>query len=258
MVQEPGLFTVANVTEMQRRLMDAISQTAVYAVGISSLFTIGVLMILKPKRETIAQAYGFRRLTLLNVLSVLGLGFLVYWAINLLVGLTPWPQNWMDALEQSTGMVLGGGLWVSILFTTITVPIAEELLFRGAIYGALKKGMAKPIALILQAVIFGVMHGNMIQGIYAFALGVVLALIYERTKSIWAPILMHMLVNGISSILSEIGEQNIQDFLGSSPFAALAVLSACMVFGILGMLGIILLNRKQKKNQIRSDSDIAL
>ena len=243
---DPGLLTVTNAVEIQQRLLNALSATAIYATGISSLFTIGVLMFLKPREKTIGQTYRIRWPGILNMLSVLGLGLLVYVGINAFVGLVPWPQAWMIKHDQSTGLALGGKLWTTILFAVILIPITEELLCRGAIYGALKKGMAMPIAMILQAMIFGVIHMNIIQGIYAFMLGMVLVLIYERTKSIWAPILMHVLFNGISAALSTIEAQQLESFLTQYPFAIFAVLSACVLFGILGLLGILLLNSKKR------------
>lgn len=84
------------------------------------------------------------------------------------------------------------------------VPIFEELLYRGVIYNRLKVNLSKFGAIGVSAFIFGTMHGNLVQMLYAFILGVVFAWLYDVYKSIWAPILAHMCMNLTSVILSEI------------------------------------------------------
>ncbi len=53
---------------------------------------------------------------------------------------------------------------------------------------------------ILQAILFGVYHGNIVQGSYAFLLGVFLGLVCFKLHSIFAAILLHMVIN-LSGIL---------------------------------------------------------
>lgn len=48
---------------------------------------------------------------------------------------------------------------------------------------------------ILQALFFGIYHGNIIQGIYATIIGFLLGLLYRRFNSIYASILLHMMIN---------------------------------------------------------------
>lgn len=71
-------------------------------------------------------------------------------------------------------------LWLQILTTGILVPLVEELLFRGLAYERIRFLAGVWPAAIASALIFGVSHGNAAQGIYAFLLGLPLALTYER------------------------------------------------------------------------------
>ncbi len=88
-----------------------------------------------------------------------------------------------------------------ILIVGVIGPIAEEFLFRGMIYGRLRRAFSVWPAAIISAVAFGAFHANWVQGIYAGALGIVMAIVYEETSTIWASVLMHMLFNISSYVL---------------------------------------------------------
>lgn len=116
-------------------------------------------------------------------------------------------QDYIDLMETA-------GFGESILPTLTSVliaPFGEELIFRGVTYhyasrlteGLQSRRKAFYIANTIQALAFGIFHGNLVQGTYAFLLGLVLGYLRERFGSIWASILAHMLINGISSFLWE-------------------------------------------------------
>lgn len=74
-------------------------------------------------------------------------------------------------------------------------PFCEEFVFRGVIYGGYVRSGSKFRAILLSALLFGLMHMNFNQAIYAFAIGILLALLMEATGSLWAPALCHMIFN---------------------------------------------------------------
>ena len=77
----------------------------------------------------------------------------------------------------------------------ILAPLGEETVFRGIVYGRLKKISNVPCAALLSGLIFGLFHGNLVQAVYATVLGVVLALVYELYDSIWFSMLFHGIAN---------------------------------------------------------------
>lgn len=87
-------------------------------------------------------------------------------------------------------------LW-STLLTLIAAPIVEELAFRGiTLKWALDLSNGKFwIANVIQAVLFGVAHGNLVQGLYAFTLGLVFGYVYYKYKSLWASMIAHLTFN---------------------------------------------------------------
>ena len=108
----------------------------------------------------------------------------------------------MSGLEQSSEafvevneVLTAGSFGIQILGVGLLVPIVEELLFRGIIYKRMKEIMPTLQAGISCALLFGVLHANIVQGIYGFCIGILMCLVYERFHSLVAPILMHVSAN---------------------------------------------------------------
>lgn len=108
-----------------------------------------------------------------------------------------------DEFEEMSQVLYGGNLWLEIFVVGMVVPLTEELIFRGLVYRRLRWFLDPKGAIILSALLFGVFHGNMIQGIYAFAIGVLLAFVYERYHHLAAPVAVHAGANIMSVLLSD-------------------------------------------------------
>jgi membrane protease YdiL (CAAX protease family) len=87
-----------------------------------------------------------------------------------------------------------------LAFITLVViaPIAEETLFRGYLFGKLKKFVPVWVAIVATSLLFGAIHGQWDLAIDTFSLSVILCLLRQFTGNIWAPILLHMTKNGIA------------------------------------------------------------
>ncbi len=88
-----------------------------------------------------------------------------------------------------------------ILALCIAAPVAEEIIFRGIMYRRLLEYTDKVTAVIFSAAVFGIYHGNLVQGIYALILGVLLCFVYDSCKSLMAPILVHIMCNTAALIM---------------------------------------------------------
>ena len=89
----------------------------------------------------------------------------------------------------------------------ILAPLAEEIVFRGAILRTLLDMMSKKnhwVAIMISAAIFGVVHGNMAQFVNALLMGLILGWMYDRTKSRVPGILLHWVNNTVAFILANI------------------------------------------------------
>lgn len=108
-------------------------------------------------------------------------------------------QNFEQQMETAGINTLTLG---SVLATMILAPIGEELLCRGIIFRLAQRISPRfLIANSIQALAFGIMHFNLVQGVYAFVLGFVLGMLYQRFQSLYAPILCHCVVNTSAMLL---------------------------------------------------------
>lgn len=108
--------------------------------------------------------------------------------------------------------------WATLFIVAVWAPLAEEIVFRAMIFRTLRKGFAFWPAAILSGVVFGMYHMNLVQGVYASLLGVLLAYIYEKTNSLLGVYIFHLSFNlmnyGISFIQQHAGiPQLLQGFI---------------------------------------------
>ena len=85
-------------------------------------------------------------------------------------------------------------------------PFSEEFVFRGIIFNSYRKEGNTLGAILLSALVFGFMHMNLNQAGYAFVIGIALALIMVATGSLWAPVIMHFIINAQSVCIMYITE----------------------------------------------------
>jgi CAAX protease family protein len=84
----------------------------------------------------------------------------------------------------------------------VIAPVAEELIFRGYIFGVLRRYTGKWWALLISALVFAAIHAHIPSLAGLFALAITLTLVYEGTGSLWAAILMHSLFNAITVVFT--------------------------------------------------------
>lgn len=90
---------------------------------------------------------------------------------------------------------------IMIFMIGILGPIMEEMLFRGMIYGKLRRAFSAWPAIVMSALLFGVFHMNLVQGIYASVLGIALGFVREKTGTVWGSVVVHMVFNLCSYLM---------------------------------------------------------
>lgn len=90
-----------------------------------------------------------------------------------------------------------------MIAVSIMAPLSEEVLCRGVILRLAEKVSPRFwVANVIQALAFGILHGNLVQGTYAFLLGLLLGCIYGKYRNIWLCMLLHGAMNFSSFIVS--------------------------------------------------------
>lgn len=85
--------------------------------------------------------------------------------------------------------------WIMLIAVCILAPIVEEFMFRGLIQRYGLKFLPALAAIVLQGFLFGLYHGNMVQGVYAFVLGTLLGFVAYKFDSLVPNIVLHMAIN---------------------------------------------------------------
>lgn len=88
-----------------------------------------------------------------------------------------------------------------VALALVAAPLTEELIFRGYLYGVARKYAGRTLAIIATSAFFALIHMHLASMPGLFALAVALAIVYESTKTLWAPIFMHAAFNSISVVV---------------------------------------------------------
>lgn len=146
---------------------------------------------------------GLLRISLVAVgIGVAGWFLYILLAIPLAALLEPEQEDITRELGVEGGPVIG--LVVAGILVIAGAAVSEEVFFRGFVYGGLRSAMPIPAAAIISGILFGSLHlvsGDWAVAIQLSLLGVLLALIYERTGSLWTPIVAHAINNTIAYIV---------------------------------------------------------
>lgn len=130
-------------------------------------------------------------LSVVSAWAILAVGYFVW------VALFGEPPRSNDPVERATQSGNPFGLFLLAVLGVLVAPVAEEVFFRGMLYRALRRQTVWPLAVLLQALAFGLMHANYgpTHIIITAFLGAWLALVYDLRKTLLTPILCHALHN---------------------------------------------------------------
>jgi membrane protease YdiL (CAAX protease family) len=105
-----------------------------------------------------------------------------------------------EHIQYLLGSLPAGDKAMMIVLAVLVAPLFEEFVFRGVLYGVMRKGFGQIAAMASSALLFAGVHNNIPAIPAYFVLSIGFTLAYERTGSLWAPIVMHMLFNSVSVI----------------------------------------------------------
>lgn len=113
------------------------------------------------------------------------------------------PQETVKAFQQSSGI----GFKVLVIIAAVVIaPLAEETLFRGFVYGVLKRYTDAPFAALSSSLMFAIIHMHVGSLMPLWMLAVLLCLAYEITGCLLVPMLLHAIFNGVSIVAMMLGE----------------------------------------------------
>lgn len=145
-----------------------------------------------------AAAMGFNHLVPMILVAVQSF---VHVAGKTLFG-SDWNVDFFATYDNLSDIIYSGSIVVQIIATAVAAPIVEELLFRGLLFKRMRNHLKFVPSALISSLIFGIIHGNAVQFLYAFLIGLLLAFVYEKFKTVAAPIIFHAGANLISVIVT--------------------------------------------------------
>lgn len=126
-----------------------------------------------------------------------------------------------ESFQQVNQYFFAGGILFELLGACLLTPFLEELLYRGVVYGRLcdmmildneektdrgkkRERVSRILAIVISALLFGVIHMNLVQFIYAGILGILLAWFMEKTGHFYGAFLAHMGANLMAVLRVEV------------------------------------------------------
>lgn len=210
-----GTITAAgkNTAELQEELNSLINRYSLHLTALTNVVLIPIYILLlmgdeKKRRNSLGIRYTAPGIKRLGVVFVLGMSAAV--SVNVIVSLSQ-IARFSPKYQQVSEVIYSGGLFMEIVSAVIAAPILEELFFRGMIYKRLRDMINVKAAVVISALFFGAFHGNLVQFVYAFIIGLMLAYVYEKFKTIWAPVIFHVGANLISVLITEFMPQSMNN-----------------------------------------------
>ena len=157
---------------------------------------------------------------LLAVSSSLGLN-----VVLALTGIVESSANYQDVAAQQYSVAFGAGM---LLFGLIS-PITEEIVFRGLVFNCMRRYFPHAAAVAASGVLFGIYHGNLVQGLYGGCMGILMAYLYERMHSFFIPCLFHATANLVVYMAARNMALQRRFFTPSGCAALLAVSVVCII-----------------------------
>ena len=205
-----GFFAGAWVERLSgtRTVAAPLGRMMVSTLSFQGVGLIFVVRFLQEHQVSWAEGFGFRNQPRRAVL----LGFLIAfiflpvgWGLQQASGqlMTHLPHFKLHPEEQPAiqALRLSASVWNRFAFGAVAVllvPFAEEMLFRGILYPAIKQAGFPRLALWGTSLLFAAVHTNVVTFVPLTVLALLLAALYERTNNLLAPIAAHAMFNAMN------------------------------------------------------------
>lgn len=177
-------------------LNDLSNINAFFLQGIASIVILGVFI---PLYMGFKKTYDIKtsELNLRKALYVIPLAFGVCIVGNIILMYMPIPDD-NGVTKQVFEVADKYGIGVSLFMVAVLIPAVEEFIFRGFMYDTAFLLKGHIFAIVFTSILFGVIHFNITQGIYAVFAGAFLGYVRYKFGSVSYNMLMHLIMNACS------------------------------------------------------------
>lgn len=175
---------------------------------IAVILMLGIYFIaLRPKKLSWAEV-GIRRFAvkdwklIVTYSIIIMVGAVIIMTLTSFIG-NSWENSKTESLQQDLTFF---PILIALISAAVISPIYEEIFYRGFLYHWLRTRVGFKGAIFLSSIIFTIVHIPTYNAMPVnFFSGLIYALAYERTLSIWPAVIIHGLTNGIMVLLASLG-----------------------------------------------------
>lgn len=185
---------------MNKTILNFVIAACIYILSV--IIVIGVPWGIK-KYKTSKQEIGLTRLPSWMDIGLAPAGGVVYVVCS--IALLAFVKAFIPGVDLEQVQEVGFGnlsygyeFVLAFVALIVIAPVFEEILFRGYLYGKLRKTLPVWAAVLVVSVVFAAIHGQWNVAFDVFVLSVVLCSLREVSGNIWAGILLHMCKNGLA------------------------------------------------------------
>ncbi len=141
--------------------------------------------------------------------------------------------------------------WWAFLMLVIMAPLFEEVIFRGVILESARAKQGVMAAWIVSSVVFGLAHVHPTVAVNAGLMGLILGFIYIESGSLWTPIVLHAVNNGIAFAVMSTGKQDetVAEMLNNPTLYVLVYVTALAVFAVSGYMTVRSMRRLKEREK---------
>lgn len=206
-----GIFVVTGLSELATSDMSALQGEALSIAEHNQGKAVLIYsLIAQPLMLMLTIIYRKARGGARSVIRTSMNGFnptMLLWGVVMLLSLVVVMEPLMLLLPESP-MPKGRGIYM-ILSLVVVAPVFEELLCRGVILEGLRHRWGAWRACVISAILFGVMHFEPQPSVNALVMGFLLGYIYLKTRSIFAPMILHSINNLFAYLFLILGISNL-------------------------------------------------
>ena len=196
----PMLIILGSDT-LKTPLIATIFSSLVYVL--SFIFLLFTFKHIKPLKTPVTRnELGLNNLVTFSDIGLALAGFFGYLAFSAILTALFSVFSWFNLTETQpllySTLISPSSKILAALALVVAGPILEEVIYRGLIYGKLRKNHSLITSILTVSILFGFLHGQWNVGVDVFALSVVACLMRETTGTIYAGIILHILKNAIA------------------------------------------------------------
>jgi hypothetical protein len=152
-------------------------------------------------RRNLVPSLALYVMAFLPIVAVAELWRFVLEVLEWSVDRQPPVKTYAKAIAEGDPLTIAG----LVLTGVALAPFFEEMLFRGLLFGLLRRRWGFGPGMVASGALFALYHFNLLALVPLFVVGALLAVVYEKTRSLWWAMLWHGVFNGVNLLLMATG-----------------------------------------------------